>query len=119
MATDNAMSECLFFLEQLRKRRIHFTIETTMHDAILVVVAKLSERWEVLFYIDGRVEAERFVADNRVYLEECKELILDNTSNLRPSDATLSNSTRRDEANSDQHQQLSGGKRSARARRAK
>ncbi len=56
----NPMEVLIDYLNQLSRSGAAYTIEHNSEDAIMVIVATLSERWEINFSMDGRIEAELF-----------------------------------------------------------
>lgn len=70
------MSTLEDFLLSIERRRIFFRLERIRADAVAVMIAVPGERWEVEFFEDGRVEAERFVSDGQIHDESALVTIL-------------------------------------------
>ena len=51
------------FLSELESEGFHFELATYTPGAVMVQVTLPRERWEIDFYADGRIHADRFVAD--------------------------------------------------------
>ena len=62
------------FLTDLDAHKIHYTLEHNRDEAIMVIVATLTERWEINFFSSGTVEVERFKSTGYVE-EECLETL--------------------------------------------
>lgn len=41
---------------------VHYSIEHHHDDAIMVITATPTERWEILFHKDGAIEGEQFIS---------------------------------------------------------
>jgi hypothetical protein len=50
------------FLCQLEAQKVQYLLAHYRDEAVMVMVATPSERWEVDFFADGSVEVERFVS---------------------------------------------------------
>lgn len=48
------------FLANLDAYKLHYNLEHNREDAIMVIVATPTERWEINFFANGAVEVERF-----------------------------------------------------------
>jgi hypothetical protein len=59
-------SNLIEILERLETHRIHYRLEHTRPESILVNIAVSGERWEVEFLADGGVEVERFASDGGI-----------------------------------------------------
>ena len=69
----------LDFLNELKRRNIHFTLEHNSPEAIMVMIAVPGERWEVEFFADEPVAVEVFrtLGMNYDYEEQLKRLFRD------------------------------------------
>lgn len=56
------------FLARLDDRRLSYRLDR-VRDAVMVVIAVPSERWEVEFMDGGGVEVERFKSDGQIFDE--------------------------------------------------
>lgn len=75
--TTNAMQAMLDFLLRLEQAKIFYRLGKVRAEALMVEVAIPGERWEVEFFADGQVEAERFVCEGEVRSDAAAlELIL-------------------------------------------
>lgn len=50
----------LDFLNELKQRNIHFTLEHNCPESVMVMIAVPGERWEVEFFADEPVRVEIF-----------------------------------------------------------
>ena len=53
-------AKMLDFLNELKERKIYFTLEHNRPDTIMVMIAVPGERWEVEFFAEEPVEVEVF-----------------------------------------------------------
>jgi hypothetical protein len=65
-----ALRDVLSFIQELRARKLHFSIDVARVDAIMVTVAVPGELWEVEFFEDGSVEVERYKSDGTIFGRE-------------------------------------------------
>lgn len=56
------MKKLLEFCSRLRELGAPYTIEHNHDDALMVIIASPSDRWEVKFNLDGSIEGENFVS---------------------------------------------------------
>lgn len=75
MMSAGTISALLDFLNRLNKVKIHFRLEKSREDAILVEIAVPGERWEVEFLEDGTVDVERFKSDGDIKGEAELEIL--------------------------------------------
>lgn len=66
----NTFDNLLMFLNQLEQARMSYALAHQRDEAVMVTVAVPGERWEVEFWADGSVEAERFVSHGEIEGEE-------------------------------------------------
>ena len=59
------MDRLLPFLDRLEEKKIYYRLNR-VRDAIMVEVAVPGERWEIEFFEDNHIEAERFVSDGEI-----------------------------------------------------
>jgi hypothetical protein len=59
-ANVNSLEQLLVFLFRLRKEKIHFTLEYSRHDSIMVIVPAVSSYYEIEFFADGHIEYQSF-----------------------------------------------------------
>jgi hypothetical protein len=64
------------FLKHLETVRLHYTLASHRDDAIMVLVTVPGERWEIEFFGDGSVEAERFRSNGEIGGEESLQELL-------------------------------------------
>ena len=70
------MKKLIDFLNKLEENKIYYTLNK-VRDAVMVETAVPGERWEVEFFADGTVEAERFVSEGGICGEsELEKLFL-------------------------------------------
>ncbi len=55
------------FLNRLREAKIHFTLASFRDDTVMVQVTVPGERWEIEFFTDGHVEAEKFRSSGEIF----------------------------------------------------
>lgn len=63
---DQSLARVTRFLKNLSDAHIHYTLAAHREDAIMALVTVPGERWEIEFFSDGTVEAERFVSNGEV-----------------------------------------------------
>ena len=66
MCDDSVFDRMLDFLEQLRRRKIFFSLSRERVDAIMVTIVVPGERWEVEYLRDGTVDVEVFRSDGAI-----------------------------------------------------
>jgi len=63
------MTKLLKFLCRLEELKIHYRIEHTRDESIMVITDVPGQKWEIEFFNDGGVEIEIFKSDGEI-LEE-------------------------------------------------
>ncbi len=63
------MEKLLDFLEKLEEKNIYYKLNK-VREAILVEVTVPGQRWEIEFFADGHIEAEKFVGSGVIYDEK-------------------------------------------------
>jgi len=56
----NGLGKLLEFLSQLEAAKVSYTLEHSQRDSLTVFVTVPEERWQVEFYVDGKVEIKVF-----------------------------------------------------------
>lgn len=69
-----SIKKLIAFLEELEDRKIFFLLNK-IRDSILVEISVPGERWEVEFFADGHIEAERFISTGNIYDESVLEVL--------------------------------------------
>jgi hypothetical protein len=59
----------LNFLRKLRNAGIHYRLDSTHEDSIMIEVAVPGERWEIEIMENGEFEIERFKSDGSIHGE--------------------------------------------------
>jgi hypothetical protein len=64
-----AMEQLCDFLGRLNEAHISYRLQMVSEcaDSILVEIAIPGERWEVNFYVDGRIYVEKFIGNGEVF----------------------------------------------------
>jgi hypothetical protein len=60
------MKTVLDFLNELERRKIHYTLQHNRANALMVLIAVPSERWEAEFFDDGQIEVEVFKSNGEI-----------------------------------------------------
>lgn len=74
------------FLKHLDEANIHHTLASHRDDAVMVFVTVPGERWEIEFFRDGSVEAERFLSSGDICGEEVLHELLTKYADEEPVD---------------------------------
>lgn len=56
----NGLGKLLDFLSNLETNQVRYALAHARRDSLTVCVTLPGERWEVEFYVDGRVQIEKF-----------------------------------------------------------
>ncbi len=67
--SSESYNNLLSFLDRLEAKKIHYTLEHSREEAIMVIIAAPGERWEVEFMEDGSIEIERFISTGKIESE--------------------------------------------------
>ena|SRR5437899_3870820 len=69
----NQFSKLLALLERLDKAKIHYTMEHSREDAIMIIAFAPGEYWEIEFLQDGAIDIERYRSDGTIHDESILE----------------------------------------------
>lgn len=69
------LQKLIKFLEELENRKIYYRLNK-IRDSILVEISVPSQRWEVEYMYDGRVNIEKYISDGNISGEEDIENLL-------------------------------------------
>ena len=65
----NTLNQLLAFLADLEQGKISYTLAHQRDNAIMIAVVVPGQRWEIEFFDDGSIEAEKFISDGEIYGE--------------------------------------------------
>jgi hypothetical protein len=65
-ADQPSLNRVLDFLQSLDQAKLHYTLDSVRHEALMVTVVVPGQHWEVEFMSDGSVQVERFVSDGTI-----------------------------------------------------
>jgi hypothetical protein len=86
----NQFSKLLAFLERLDKAKIHYTMEHSREDAVMIIAFAPGEYWEIEFLLDDEVEIERYRSNGKIYDEPVlKELFALCSDEETPTEDTV------------------------------
>src|SRR5216683_7245209 len=80
----NQFSKLLAFLERLDKAKIHYTMEHSRNDAIMILAFAPGEYWEIEFLEDGDIDIERYRSDGVIHNESILEELFELWSDEKP-----------------------------------
>jgi hypothetical protein len=60
------VKDLIEFLNKLEKRKIYYRLNK-VRDSIMIEIAVPGQRWEVEFFADGNMEAEKFISDGTLF----------------------------------------------------
>lgn len=72
---EGGLEYLLGFLNELRAASVFYSLAVVQPNAIMVEIAVPGERWEVEFFTDGRVEAERFYSKGEIDGREALDVL--------------------------------------------
>jgi hypothetical protein len=80
----NQFSKLMAFLERLDKAKIHYTMEHSREDSIMILAFAPGEYWEIEFLEDGDVDIERYRSDGVIHDESILKELFELWSDDKP-----------------------------------
>jgi hypothetical protein len=87
----NQFSKLMAFLERLDEAKIHYTMEHSREDAIMIIAFAPGEYWEIEFIEDGDIDIERYRSDGKIYDESILEELFILSSDAEPTSDEAAN----------------------------
>jgi hypothetical protein len=76
----DGLQKLIMFLTKLDENDIYYRLNK-IRDSIMAEIAVPSQRWEVEFMPDGRIEIEKFITENKIFDENEIEVLFRKFSN--------------------------------------